>query len=196
MFNLPNLITYSRLMAIIFGFWFYNSAIFMALLSLYVCFSDYLDGYIARKMNLTSDFGANLDHIADKIAAAFFLVAMAESHMIPFALAVVLLVRDYASDMLKTNAIKKGLYLKVSMAAKIKTNLMFIWVAVAYYSQSIQLESIHKDFMVVIALFLQWTVLFMSILSLFDYCWNSVADMRRKSARVPPSPKGRPRPQA
>lgn len=51
-----------------------------ALIFVLAAFTDWLDGYLARRMNLTSAFGAFLDPVADKLMVAVTLFLLVESH--------------------------------------------------------------------------------------------------------------------
>ena len=73
------LITLSRLLlapVIFIGLVVFNNFILTLILFFIASVSDYLDGWLARRYDLTSDFGAILDPIADKILLLFSLFAI------------------------------------------------------------------------------------------------------------------------
>ena len=79
MWNLPNLLTLSRILMIpVFVALFYISVSWnhqaAALVFLAAAFTDWLDGYLARRMELVSPLGAFLDPVADKLMVATALV--------------------------------------------------------------------------------------------------------------------------
>lgn len=85
MYNLPNILTLSRIAVIplvfvsVFGFAPFNTffwAMFAAILFVAASITDYLDGYLARAWNQTSAFGRLLDPIADKLLVATALVVI------------------------------------------------------------------------------------------------------------------------
>lgn len=81
MYNLPNILTLSRIAVIPFIFlsiYFtsYTWAMFAAVLFVLASITDYLDGYLARARNQTSAFGRLLDPIADKLLVATALVVI------------------------------------------------------------------------------------------------------------------------
>lgn len=81
MYNLPNLLTISRIMVIpvIFLSLYTSSAlfsIFVAILFVAASITDYFDGYLARQRGETSAFGRLLDPIADKLLVASALVVI------------------------------------------------------------------------------------------------------------------------
>ena len=67
--NIPNLLTVSRLIAcpILIYFFFLEKYLIILTVFILACVTDLLDGYIARKNNLKSNFGKVLDPIADKV---------------------------------------------------------------------------------------------------------------------------------
>lgn len=85
MYNLPNILTLSRIAVIplvflsVFAFTPFNTffwAMFAAILFVAASITDYLDGYLARAWNQTSSFGRLLDPIADKLLVATALVVI------------------------------------------------------------------------------------------------------------------------
>jgi len=85
-FNLPNLITLSRIILIpVFVVAFYlpefnGKHLLVTSIFFFAAVSDWVDGYLARKMNLTSAFGAFLDPVADKLMVATALVLLVGKH--------------------------------------------------------------------------------------------------------------------
>ena len=76
--NLPNLLSISRILLLIpiiflfeYGFYLFSLIIFIA-----ASISDYLDGYLARKNDQTSDLGALIDLLSDKIFVSTLLIWM------------------------------------------------------------------------------------------------------------------------
>jgi CDP-diacylglycerol--glycerol-3-phosphate 3-phosphatidyltransferase len=87
--------------------------------------TDYLDGYLARKMKLTSNFGAFLDPIADKILVAGVLIMLVEHYRTLWitAPAIVIIYREIMVSGLREWMATRGESHKVSVAliGKIKT---------------------------------------------------------------------------
>lgn len=97
--------------------------------------TDYFDGVIARKLNVTSDFGRMLDPIADKILIAGTLIALSIYfwERIPFpgimpAIAIILLMRDFIVSGARELAAHKGRTMPPLKLAKWKTALEMIGI--------------------------------------------------------------------
>ncbi|WEN13658.1 CDP-diacylglycerol--glycerol-3-phosphate 3-phosphatidyltransferase [Rhodanobacter sp. AS-Z3] len=83
--NLPTWLTLFRVallpvMVVVFYLPFPGHNITAAIVFVLAAFTDWLDGYLARRMNLTSAFGAFLDPVADKLMVAVTLFLLVEAH--------------------------------------------------------------------------------------------------------------------
>ncbi|WP_455198437.1 CDP-diacylglycerol--glycerol-3-phosphate 3-phosphatidyltransferase [Kaarinaea lacus] len=90
MLNLPNLLTLLRIVMIpVFVALFYLpvswSHVAVAIIFALAAFTDWLDGYLARRMGQTSAFGAFLDPVADKLMVGVALVLIVDVNPTPFA---------------------------------------------------------------------------------------------------------------
>ena len=105
----------------------YNFAVSAAVFAL-AAFTDFLDGYIARKYNLVSDFGKFLDPIADKVlvstALILFLVPPMGTVILPWyagILVAVIIARELIISGFRLVAAGKGMVISADMSGKIKT---------------------------------------------------------------------------
>jgi CDP-diacylglycerol--glycerol-3-phosphate 3-phosphatidyltransferase len=83
--NLPTWLTLFRVlllpvMVVVFYLPFRGASLTAALVFILAGLTDWLDGYLARRMNLTSAFGAFLDPVADKLMVAVTLFLLVQSH--------------------------------------------------------------------------------------------------------------------
>ncbi len=127
--SIPNAMTLFRIAAIpvvcLLVFVPYAVAAWSAF-ALYVAaaISDFLDGYLARKWNSSSDFGRVLDPIADKLLVAALLLCLAgNGALYPFGLvpAIVIVLRELLVSGLREYLAPRGVVLPVSRLAKWKT---------------------------------------------------------------------------
>ncbi len=83
--NLPNLLTLARILLIPFFVLIYvipgqSTYLYAALLFALAAFTDWLDGYLARRLNQTTPFGAFLDPVADKLIVVSALAILIGHH--------------------------------------------------------------------------------------------------------------------
>ena len=84
-------------------------------------FTDFLDGYIARKNNLITSFGKFIDPIADKLLVNTIMIMFACNGMVPVVPVIVMIWRDTIVDGLRMNTASKGVVVAAGMLGKIKT---------------------------------------------------------------------------
>lgn len=94
--------------------------------------TDFLDGYIARKNNIVTDFGKVMDAIADKVLVNGVLIVLAYKHMLPLIVPVIIITRDIAVDSIKMVSGSKGKVVAASWPGKIKTICMLIGVSLTF----------------------------------------------------------------
>lgn len=104
------------------------------------CVTDYLDGTIARKYDLETDFGRFADPLADKVlTATAFLYMVLDGVCHPLVLVLVLM-REFAVSGVRMMAagIKENTVIAANMGGKIKTVLQMLTIALYYCMMSIQ----------------------------------------------------------
>ena len=132
-----NLLSVSRIILafFIFGLIMQSNGYVLALfLFMFAGITDFLDGYLARKYNLTSVIGEILDPIADKILIIFLYFGLAlnlSSYLIGFSGALIITreiwvsaLRDFNSRTNNTNATK------VIYIAKVKTTIQLFTISI------------------------------------------------------------------
>ncbi len=127
--NLPNIITLSRvpLLFVVVGLLYIDArgiATTALLLYIIAAASDWLDGYIARKYNGTSNFGKFMDAITDKIFVIGLFITLQCLGKIPswgLPLILVMLMREFMVSGLRMAAAAKNVVLAAEKGGKIKT---------------------------------------------------------------------------
>lgn len=142
LFNLPTYLTLLRiacipLLTIIFYLpWQYSNIACTVIFSL-AGLTDWLDGYLARKMDLVTPFGAFLDPVADKLMVAVVLILLVQRHPDPYLTitAAIIIGREITITSLREwmAELGKRAHIKVSRMGKWKTTLQMIAMGLLLY---------------------------------------------------------------
>lgn len=124
--NIANLVTLSRIVVtpLYLLFIFRNEAWAKwaaGLLFAWGAISDYLDGYLARKYKLKSDFGALLDPLADKILLLSVFGSFVALELVPLWMVVIIFAREFLITGLRQMAQSRNVVIAASRAGKHKT---------------------------------------------------------------------------
>lgn len=127
--NLPNLITFFRIALIPVLMLLLTQpgpaeALLAALTFHIACWSDFLDGYLARRWNISTTLGKLLDPLADKMivaAALIMLASMSREPTVPGWMAVVIIGREMAVTGLRAVALGQGIVVAAEELGKYKT---------------------------------------------------------------------------
>ena len=170
-----NMLTFSRIIlgGIIFLLLATPDGSFLALLLFFVAgFSDYFDGYLARKYNLTSQLGEILDPIADKVLILFVLFGLAinlSSYLIGFIGATIITREIWVGALRDMNARNgKSDATKVTFLAKIKTTVQLFTISVYLFG-----IAINNMLLLVIGDIFLFISLFITLYTGFLYTINS-----------------------
>ena len=133
--NLPNVLTMLRIVMVPFFIWamladrspagepMYGGARWVAVvLFLAAMYTDMLDGQIARKRNLITDFGKIADPIADKALTGAAMILLSILGDLPWWITIVILVREWGITLMRLAVVKYGV-MAASKGGKLKTVL-------------------------------------------------------------------------
>jgi len=128
--------------------------------------TDGLDGYLARKMSLTSRLGVYLDPIADKLLVSSVLITLTYYHLIPLWVTLILVGREFLINGLRAFYAMEGIAIYPSSFGKIKTALQLIGISCLLFNIAIERIDtvIHQIGLVII-----YGALFFSIYSAINY---------------------------
>ncbi len=148
--KIPNILTYGRILAIpVLILFFYLpvewSAFAATVVFMVAAVTDWLDGYLARRWNQTSAFGAFLDPVADKLIVAAALIILVERNptsadSIFLALPTIVIIgREIAISALREwmAEIGESAAVAVSMIGKVKTAVQMIAITLLLYQAPI-----------------------------------------------------------
>ena len=101
----------------------------MLLIFLIATISDFLDGYIARKQNIVTEFGKFADPLADKILVlALMMILLEQRSLLPAYAVTIILAREFIVTGFRIIAASKQVVIAAGWLGKIKTNLQFLMV--------------------------------------------------------------------
>ena len=115
--------------------------------------TDFLDGYIARKYKMVTDYGKMLDAISDKILTNSLLIILACNGMVSPIIAVVIVIRDIVVDALKMFIGNNSSAVGAIYIAKVKTATLMVGLTLTlFYNMPFELIKLNiADFLLIIA---------------------------------------------
>ncbi|HKM04657.1 MAG TPA: CDP-diacylglycerol--glycerol-3-phosphate 3-phosphatidyltransferase [Lachnospiraceae bacterium] len=169
--NLPNKLTILRVIMIL-PFCFFLFTDYAGLASKWIALgifiiaslTDLLDGKIARKYNLVTNFGKFMDPLADKLLVSAALIGLVELSKIPAWIVIVIISREFIISGFRLIASDNGRVLAASNIGKFKTTFQMIMVC-------LMIADI-KMFMVITQV-VMWIAVILTIWSLLDYLFKN-----------------------
>ncbi|MEG2686058.1 MAG: CDP-diacylglycerol--glycerol-3-phosphate 3-phosphatidyltransferase [Christensenellaceae bacterium] len=129
--NAPNIITICRiiLIPVFIAFYFTKMPdwnIWAAIIFIVAAFTDWLDGYLARKHNQISDFGKLWDPIADKLLVLAALLLLMDWGKVGFIVVLIIVSRELIIGGVRAVAASKGVVIAADKSGKLKTVVQFV----------------------------------------------------------------------
>ena len=134
--NLPNKLSVTRALLIpvmVVLMYFDHRACAIAAAAVFgaAAYTDYLDGHIARKRGIVTDFGKFIDPVADKLLNLSAMIMLTRSGLLPHWMVIVILARELCVDGLRMVAVGQGRVIAAGMLGKIKTTsqiILILWL--------------------------------------------------------------------
>ena len=168
--NLPNKLTLLRIILVPVFVVLYMKEYFWIALAVFLIASltDMLDGKIARKRNLVTNFGKIMDPLADKILVYSAFCLFVAGGVMPAWMLIVILFREFLVAGIRTVAAGDGKVIAAGMSGKIKTVLQMIAVCLMIIS------GLHHIVRIISLVFL-WASLVMTVYSGAEYTIKNVS---------------------
>jgi CDP-diacylglycerol--glycerol-3-phosphate 3-phosphatidyltransferase len=143
--DLPNLVTWLRILLIplVIGVFYLPDNVisasgknaFSTAVFIIAALTDWLDGYLARRLGQTSQFGAFLDPVADKLMITGALLILLQLHRVDAAVALVIIGREIGISALREwmARIGRSAHLAVAFIGKLKTTSQMIAIPLLLY---------------------------------------------------------------
>ena len=180
--NLPNMITIFRIMLVpvLFLLLLFSpgklQSFFAGLVFSVASISDCVDGYIARRMNLVTDFGKFIDPLADKLLVGVVLIMMIPLGRVPLWIVAVILGREVMVTLLRVISMRKGnKVIEASMTGKYKTGFQIAAIIPLLFHYEYNLGPEFFDFSVnfhVVGMAFLYAALILTIWTGVDYLYK------------------------
>ena len=131
--------------------------------------TDLLDGKIARKYNLVTNFGKFMDPLADKLLVCSAMICLVEMHVIPAWIVIIIIAREFIISGFRLIASDNGVVIAASYWGKFKT--VFQMVMICLMIANIPALQIVTDIVM-------WIALILTVVSLVDYLWKNKEVMK------------------
>ena len=133
--NLPNKLTLLRIILIpifmVVLYWGFPGATYAALaIFIIASLTDLLDGKIARKYNLVTDFGKFADPLADKMLVTAAMIWFVENGQMPGWALLIVILREFAVSGLRMVASDKGRVIAAGWSGKVKTASTMVCICI------------------------------------------------------------------
>ena len=170
--NLPNKLTTLRVIMIPFFVFFLlwqngeNRTFRMIALALFIIASltDLLDGKIARKYNLVTNFGKFMDPLADKLLVCSALICLIELNALPAWMVIIIISREFIISGFRLIASDNGAVIAASYWGKFKTTFQMV---------SVVLLILDIPALAFVTTICVWIALLLTIVSLVDYIYKN-----------------------
>ena len=189
--NLPNKLTIFRMILILpfvilllggFHQWGWFTAIFGGILK-YVDFialaifiiaslTDLIDGKIARKYNLVTNFGKFMDPLADKLLVCSAMICLVEMGRIPAWIVIIIIAREFIISGFRLVASDKGVVIAANYWGKFKTTFQMIMVCLMIANNEVLPSAIRSGYRILTDI-IMWIALALTVITLIDYVWKN-----------------------
>lgn len=167
--NLPNKLTTFRVILIPFFVFFMlapnktgiNNYIAVAIF-IVASLTDLLDGKIARKYNLVTNFGKFMDPLADKLLVCSAMICLIQTGQLAAWIVVIIIAREFIISGFRLIASDNGVVIAASYWGKFKTTFQMLMVIVL-------ILNIQMSFFQILGVILTYVALILTVVSLIDY---------------------------
>ncbi len=185
-FNVPNVLTILRILtvpAMVIAFYlpYRGTNVLAAGLFVAGALTDWLDGWVARRLGQTSAFGAFLDPVADKlaVAVALFLIVQADPTPLMAMVAAIIVGREITISALREWMAEIGQRTRVGVAAlgKVKTIVQMVAISILLFQHpanpllNVPLYAVGQGLLVIAAVLTLW-----SAIAYLRAAWPSMRD--------------------
>ncbi|MCH5271266.1 MAG: CDP-diacylglycerol--glycerol-3-phosphate 3-phosphatidyltransferase [Lachnospiraceae bacterium] len=189
--NLPNKLTVFRIILILpfvllllggFHEWSWFTAIFGGIMEyvdyialavfIIASLTDLIDGKIARKYNLVTNFGKFMDPLADKLLVCAAMICLVEMGRLAAWIVIVIISREFIISGFRLVASDKGVVIAASYWGKFKTTFQMVMICLLIVNNGHFLSG-YASVLHIITGIVTWIALILTVVSLIDYVWKN-----------------------
>lgn len=170
--NLPNKITIARVFMIPLFLIIYlipnipYGNVIAAAIFVIACLTDALDGYLARKYHLVTNFGKFMDPLADKLLVCAALICFVELKLVPAWIIIIIISREFIISGFRLVASDNGVVIAASYIAKFKTTAQMIMSILLIINFNLPVFNVLEQIFIYLSLIL-------TVVSLVDYLYKN-----------------------
>ena len=170
--NLPNKLTIFRVILIPFFVFFLLTDVlgasgdYLALVIFIVAsLTDMLDGKIARKYNLVTNFGKFMDPLADKLLVCSAMICLVDLRLLPSWIVIIIIAREFIISGFRLIAAENGIVIAANYWGKFKTVSQMIMIILLLIDLGGAFDILEQIFI--------WLSVALTIISLITYIWQN-----------------------
>ena len=185
--NLPNKLTVLRVLMVPFFVLFMltdlggvaNKWIALAIFVV-ASLTDLLDGKIARKYNLVTNFGKFMDPLADKLLVCSAMICLVDLKLLPAWIVIIIIAREFIISGFRLIAAEHQIVIAASMWGKFKTTFQMAMIILLILSMNADVYVAGVGIIHVLALIATYVALVLTIVSLLDYLYKNKAVLKEQ----------------
>ncbi|MDO4754213.1 MAG: CDP-diacylglycerol--glycerol-3-phosphate 3-phosphatidyltransferase [Bacillota bacterium] len=162
--NIANKLTVLRILMIpvVIGFLLYGYVHIALGLFVFATLTDFLDGYLARKLNMITNFGKFMDPVADKLLVLSVLMCFVELGKLSSVVVIIIFSRELIISIFRAIAASENIVIAAGFLGKIKTTVQFLMTMLIF----IGFEGLYMDIII-------WGCAGLTLASGAEYVWNN-----------------------
>ena len=169
--NLPNKLTLFRIFLIpvfilVMLFNIPSKYLIACVIFIVASITDAMDGHIARKHNLITDFGKFMDPLADKLLVCAALICFVEQSILPSWMVIIIISREFIISGFRLVAVEQGVVIAANYWGKVKTTCQMIMIVLLVAQITLPIFDILEQIFI-------WAALIMTVVSLVVYLYDN-----------------------
>ncbi len=174
MWNIPNALTIARLVMVPLFVWAYLAGARFVALAIFCAASltDFLDGFLARKLNQITNFGKLFDPLADKLLVVCALICHAWAGVFPWAAAAIIAAKELIMVTGGALLLRRGVVVHANMYGKVATVFFVAALIAGFFHQELAAWGYAVD------AWLLWTAVALSLVALGSYALDTFRQLK------------------